>query len=601
MSDYAAPIADMGFVLREIADLDGIARLPGYEEATPDLVDAVLTEAGRLAGEVLAPLNQSGDREGCTLDNGTVRTPSGFPGAYKQFVEGGWGSLPFDPAHGGQGLPWVLATAAQEMWNAANLSFALGPLLTQGAVELLQAHGSAAQQRTYLPRMISGEWSGTMNLTEPQAGSDVGALKTRAVPDGERYRITGQKIFITWGEHDCTENIIHMVLARLPGAPAGTKGISLFVVPKFLPGPDGAPGARNDLRCVSIEHKLGIHGSPTCVMAYGDGDGAMGELVGEANRGMAYMFTMMNNARLSVGVQGLAVAERAYQKARAFARVRVQGHPLDSRDGPPVPIIRHPDVRRMLMTMKATIEAMRALAYSAAAALDRAKRAPDEAARAAAQARVDLLIPVVKAWLTDCGCEVASLGVQVHGGMGYIEETGAAQFYRDARIAPIYEGTNGIQALDLMARKLMRDQGAATRALIDEMEADLTGPAPHGDPEIALIHQVAGEGVRMLAAATDGLLGAGRNDPRLGAAVAAPYLRLFGTVAGGWLMGRSAAAAQRRLGAGASNGGETADFLRAKIATARFYVDNILPRAAAEAATVAGGAPSTLALDEDQF
>jgi len=599
LSDYAAPIADMGFVLREIADLDGIARLPGYEEATPDLVDAVLTEAGRLAGEVLAPLNQTGDREGCTLDNGTVRTPSGFPEAYRRFVEGGWGSLPFDPAHGGQGLPWTLATAAQEMWNAANLSFALGPLLTQGAVELLQAHGGEAQKRAYLPRMISGEWSGTMNLTEPQAGSDVGALKTRAAPDGERYLITGQKIFITWGEHDCTENIIHMVLARLPGAPAGTKGISLFVVPKFLPGPDGAPGARNDLRCVSIEHKLGIHGSPTCVMAYGDGDGAIGEMVGEANRGMAYMFTMMNNARLSVGVQGLAVAERAYQKARAFARARVQGRPLESRDGPPVPIIRHPDVRRMLMTMKATIEAMRALAYTAAAALDRAKREPDEAARAAAQARVDLLIPVVKAWLTDQGCEVASLGVQVHGGMGFIEETGAAQYYRDARIAPIYEGTNGIQALDLMARKVLRDQGAAARALVADMEADLSAPAPDNDPEVMLIQQAAAEGARMLAAATEGLLRAGHDDPRQGAAVAAPYLHLFGIVAGGWLMGRSAAAAQRRLGAG--DGAEAAGFLRAKIDTARFYADNILSRAAAEAAAVARGAPSTLALGEDQF
>ncbi len=589
MSDYNAPIADMHFVLREVVGLDEIAALPGYEEATPDLVDAVLEEAGRLARDVLAPLNQSGDREGATFENGVVRTAAGFPEAYQQFVDGGWGSLPFDPEYGGQGLPWTVATAVQEMWNAANLSFSLAPLLTQGAVESLQTHGTPEQKATYLPHMISGRWSGTMNLTEPQAGSDVGALKARAVKQGDHYLITGQKVFITWGEHDCAENIIHMVLARTPDAPAGTRGISLFIVPKFLPKADGTLGERNDLRCVSLEHKLGIHASPTAIMAYGDSSGAIGYLVGAENRGMECMFTMMNNARISVGVQGLAIAERAYQQARDFARERVQSRAIDSRDGPGVAIIQHPDVRRMLMTMKATLEAMRALAYVAAAALDRAKRAPDEEARAAAQARIDLLTPMVKSWLTDCGCEIASLGVQIHGGMGFIEETGAAQHYRDARILPIYEGTNGIQALDLMARKLLRDKGAAAATLLLEMRSDVTAI---DSPEAKAV----GEALIDLDAATDWMLETGAKDLRLAAAGATPYLRLFATVTGGWLMARSAAAAQRLLDAGEAQPDRS--FLEAKIQTARFYADNILPRASAEAAATMRGAYSTLALSD---
>ncbi len=589
MSDYNAPIEDMRFVLRELVDMDEISALPGYEEATPDLVDAVLEEAGRLAKDVLAPLNHSGDREGATFENGVVRTPRGFPEAYTQYVDGGWGSLPFDPAFGGQGLPWTVATAVQEMWNAANLSFALAPLLTQGAVELLQTHGTAAQKAAYLPHMISGRWSGTMNLTEPQAGSDVGALKARAVKHGDHYRITGQKVYITWGEHDCAENIVHMVLARTPDAPAGTRGISLFIVPKFLLKDDGTPGQRNDLRCVSIEHKLGINGSPTAVMAYGDSDGAIGYLIGDENRGMECMFTMMNNARLSVGVQGLAIGERAYQQARAFAQERVQGRAMDSRDGPAVPIVQHPDVRRMLMTMKAGNEAMRALAYLGAAELDRAKRAPDPATRAAAQARVDLLTPIIKSWLTDCGCENASLGVQIHGGMGFIEETGAAQHYRDARILPIYEGTNGIQAIDLLARKLLRDKGAAARDLLNEMQADLDAMAI---PEAASMS----EAMAALVAATDWMLETGPQNPRLAAAGATPYLRLFATVAGGWLMVRGAAAAHRLLGAETVS--PNRPFLEAKIQTAHFYLNNILPRAPGDAAIVIRGGDSTLALDE---
>jgi alkylation response protein AidB-like acyl-CoA dehydrogenase len=489
------------------------------------------------------------------------------------------------------------------MWNAANLSFGLCPLLTQGAVELLQAHGSAAQKATFLPKMVSGAWTGTMNLTEPQAGSDVGALKTRAEPEGAHYLITGQKSFITFGEHDLAHNIVHMVLARTPDAPAGTKGISLFIVPKFLVKADGSLGPRNDLRCLSIEHKLGIRASPTAVMAFGDDGGATGYLVGQENRGMAYMFTMMNNARLAVGVEGLGIAERAYQQALAYALERVQGRPLGERDGAPVPIIEHPDVRRMLMTMKAQVEAMRAFAYTHAAAIDRAKRHPDQAVRERAQARADLMTPISKAWCTDLGCEIASLGVQVHGGVGYIEETGAAQHFRDARITPIYEGTNGIQALDLVSRKLLGDQGTAAKALIAEMRQttealrEQTGTGP-SEEELTAIRGALEDGLLGLASATVSLLESGAQDPARAAAVASPYLRLFGTVAGGWLLAHSALVARRRL----ETGGEIdRDFLETKIKTAHFYADNLLPQAAALARSVVRGADSTLALDEAQF
>src|SRR5262249_54948693 len=400
-----------------------------------------------------------------------VRTPDGFRDAYAKFTEAGWNGVPFDPDYGGQGLPWALAAATQEMMTSANMAFSLCPLLTQGAVELLQAHGSDAQKRTYLPNLIHGRWTGTMNLTEPQAGSDVGAVRTRAVGDGEHYRITGQKIFITYGDHDLAETIVHMVLARTPGAPPGVKGISLFIVPKFLVRADGALDGRNDLRCVSIEHKLGIRGSPTATMAYGDNGGAVGELVGDENRGLEYMFTMMNNARLSVGIEGLAIGERAYQQARDYARTRIQSRAANGNDPTPVPIIRHPDVQRMLLTMRAQIEAMRALVAFVAGSVDRAKRQPQATERAQHQAVVDLLTPVAKAWCTDTGCAVTSTAIQVHGGLGFIESTGAAQHFRDARIAPIYEGTNGIQAIDLVGRKLARDGGTDMRALIAGMKA----------------------------------------------------------------------------------------------------------------------------------
>ena len=592
MTDYAAPLADMRFALNELAGLKDIAGLPGYEEATPDLVDAVLEEANKLASEVIAPLNHSGDKEKAVYENGAVRTPKGFADAYGQFVEGGWNALPFDPDYGGQGLPWTLGSALAEMWNSANMAFALCPLLTQGAVELLQAHGSEEQKDSYLPRLISGEWTGTMNLTEPQAGTDVGAVKTRAKANGDHYLITGQKIYITYGEHDFTDNIIHMVLARTPEAPAGSKGISLFIVPKFLPKEDGTPGTRNDLRCVSIEHKLGINGSPTCVMAYGDSGGAVGYLIGEENRGMEYMFTMMNNARLTVGLQGVAIAERAYQQALHYARDRVQSAEVGSR-GDAVAIIRHPDVRRMLMTMKCQTEAARALAYVAAGEMDRARRDPDEAARKSHQIDgIDLLTPIVKAWSTDLGVEIASLGVQVHGGMGFIEETGAAQHLRDARITPIYEGTNGVQALDLVGRKILRYKGETAQRVIARMEEELRGLAASN--RVKMIATAVGAGVENLKQATGWLVEAGGKDMKLAAAASSPYLRLFGTVAGGWQMARAAERAEILLAEGE---GDPA-FLEAKIKSALFYADNILPQAIG-LMTVATRGAETLQMIED--
>ena len=585
---YAAPLAEMRFALNAVADLPEIAKLPGYEEATPDLVDAILDEAGKLAGEVLAPLNHPGDREGSVYENGVVRTPHGFREAYGQFVEGGWNALPFDPDYGGQGLPWTLASAVQEIWHAANLSFGICPLLTAGAVELLQAHGNDDQKETYLPKMISGEWAGTMNLTEPQAGSDVGALRTKAERNGDHYLISGQKIYITYGEHDFTENIVHMVLARLPDAPPGTKGISLFLVPKFLVNADGSLGPRNDLRCVSIEHKLGITASPTAVMAYGDSGGAIGYLIGEENEGMACMFTMMNNARLAVGIQGVAIAERAYQQARAYAFDRVQSRPIEGGNGPAA-IIRHPDVRRMLATMKAKTEAARALTYWAAAALDRAKREPDAECRAAQQALIDLLIPVTKSWCTDVGCDVASLGVQVHGGMGFIEETGAAQHFRDARILPIYEGTNGIQALDLFTRKLLRDKGAAMTQLLMEMRAGL--PAVNGNSDLAALRAPLAQSLEALDRAAAWMLEEGGKDLARGAASATAFQSLFGVVLGGWLLAKAAQ----------QNGGNDPSTRDGKIKTARFYAENLLGEAVGLADAVTGGADSTLAFGDEDF
>ena len=594
---YTAPLADMRFALREVAGLGQVAGLPGYEHATDDTVDAVLEEAARLAGNGLAPLNRDGDKVGATLENGVVRTAPGFAAIYKEFVAGGWNSLPFDPEFGGQGMPWLLATTVQEMWQAANMGFGLVLLLNQGAIDAIHHHGSPAQKAQYLPKMISGDWTGTMNLTEPQAGSDLGQLKSRAVKEGDHYKVTGQKIFITYGEHDMAENIVHLVLARTPDAPAGVRGISLFIVPKFLPNEDGTPGKRNDLKCVSLEHKLGIHASPTCVMSFGDDGGAVGYLVGEEGRGLSYMFTMMNNARLSVGIQGLAIAERAYQQAASFARTRVQSKD-DGKSNPiPVSIVHHPDVRRMLMTMRAQIEAMRALGYYTAAGIDGALRHPDKEAARRTQDRVDLLIPIVKAWFTDLGNEIASTGVQIHGGMGFIEETGAAQHLRDARILPIYEGTNGIQARDLVGRKVAKDGGETMLGLVAEMRA-LAGElkAAPGDDMEAIRDGVLAS-AEALEEATIWVAQSVKAELVTALAGSVPFLRLAGTALGGWLLARSALVAQNRL---ATRDGDPA-FMEAKLITARFYAEVILPPALAQLGPLQAAGRTVFALREEQF
>ncbi|HEX5514917.1 MAG TPA: acyl-CoA dehydrogenase [Gammaproteobacteria bacterium] len=589
MTGYSAPTRDMRFVITELSDFAALTTLPGFEEVGVDVVDAILAEAQRFSGQELAPLNSIGDSEGAVWDDGEVRVPQGFIDAYRQFVEGGWNGVSSDPEFGGMGLPELLAAATQEMWQSANMAWALCPLLTAGAVQALTLHGSEQQKALYLPKLVSGEWPGTMNLTEPQAGSDLSAVRTRAVPEGDHYRISGQKIFITWGEHQMAENIVHLVLARTPNAPAGVKGISLFVVPKFLPDAAGNPGERNDLRCVSIEHKMGIHGSPTCTMAFGDAGGAVGYLVGEEGRGLEYMFTMMNEARHKVGIQGLAIAERAYQQARDFARERVQGRPVGYTGEGGAPIIHHPDVRRMLLTMRAATEAMRALAYRAALHFDFAQRHPDAEIRRTQQARADLLIPVVKSWCTELGVEMASIGVQVHGGMGYIEETGAAQHLRDARITPIYEGTNGIQANDLVGRKLLRDRGAAMQSLLAELEEiSKVGPADLQAPLAAAVGS--------LRQATEWLLSHGAQDPAAAQANSHHYLMLTGYTIGGALMAQAAAVAQTALDSGSSE-----EFYRSKIAVARFYVQQLLPRAQAHAESVLAGAAPVLELAVEQL
>ena len=591
MTVYQAPLDDMRFVLNELADLDGVSKLPGLGDATPDVVDAILEEAGKLAAEVLAPLNKSGDEEGCVLENGVVTTPKGFPEAYAKFIEGGWNGVPFDPEYGGMGLPYLVTAATFEIWQGANMAFAICPTLTQAAVELLEIHGSGELKGVFMAKLVSGEWTGTMNLTEPQAGSDLSKVRTQAARDGENaghYRITGQKIFITHGEHDLTENIIHMVLARSPDGPEGIKGLSLFVVPKFLIKDDGSLGARNDIRCLSLEHKMGINGSPTCVMSFGEGGGvdggggAVGYLLGEENRGIEYMFTMMNNARLAIGVEGVGVAERAYQHARDYAAERVQSRATGSDDPGSVTIDHHPDVRRMLLSMRAQTEAMRALALYAAAQLDAAKRHPDEARRKDAQARVDLLIPVVKAWSTDTAIDVANTGIQVLGGAGYIEESGAAQYLRDVRITAIYEGTNGIQALDLVGRKVARDRGAAVQALIADMRT--TVPAGQDGDDMGVIRDALSDGIDALSEATDWIVETFPEAPEAAAAGAVPYLKLMGIVAGGWLMARAARTAAKRL-----EKGDDSPFYPEKMVSARFYADHILVQAPALAATVTRG------------
>ena len=590
---YRAPVRDMAFVLQHVAGLDRLAGRGDFADLGPDLLAAVLEEGAKLAGDVLAPLNKSGDLEGARLEADGVKTPKGFTEAYRLWVEGGWGSLSASTEYGGQGLPLALATAMQEMWNAANMAFGLCPILSQGAIEAITAHGTEEQKRLYLEKLISGEWTGTMNLTEPQAGSDLNALKAKAVPQGDgTYRITGTKIFITYGDHDMADNIVHLVLARLPDAPAGTRGISLFLVPKFLVNPDGSLGARNDAKCVGLEEKLGIHGSPTCVMSFGEEGGAIGTLIGEENRGLACMFTMMNNARLLVGTQGVAIAERAYQHALAYALERKQGRPTGSplAPGEMAEIAVHPDVRRMLLTMKSLTEAARAICYANAVAIDTAHHGADEAARAAGKARADLLTPIAKSFSSDIGVEVASMGVQIHGGMGFIEETGAAQYYRDARILPIYEGTNGIQAIDLVTRKLPLGNGAVARDFIAEMRGTAAEARRSNRQDLAAIGSALDNGLDALDEATGWMLDRLKSATDDCLAGATTYLRLFAIVAGGHFLARGA------LVAAASDG---EPFSKARLATASFYAAQQLPMVAGLLAPATAGAATLFALDEE--
>ncbi len=593
MAEYAAPLKDMQFVLKHVVGLDQVNTLPGWDEVTEDVVDAILEEAAKFAGEVLSPLNATGDKAGATLKDGQVITAPGFKEAYQRFVEGGWGNVISPPEYGGQGLPAILNTPIEEMWGSANIAFKLCPMLTLGAVEALHHNASEELKKRFLPSMVSGKWSGTMNLTEPQAGSDLSLVRTKAVPQPDgTYRLTGQKIFITYGDQDYTENIIHTVLARIEGAPEGVKGISLFVVPKVLVKADGTLGERNGVKCVSIEHKMGIHASPTAVIAY---ENAVGHLVGEANRGLEYMFVMMNAARLGVGLEGVSISERAYQRAREWALERLQGRPVGVAGAArTAPIIQHPDVKRMLLTMKACAEAMRALAYQVSALLDRARRHPDEAERRRCQALVDLLIPVVKGWSTETGIEVASLGIQVHGGMGFIEETGAAQHLRDARISTIYEGTTGIQANDLVGRKVGRESGATMKALVAEMRAVQASLAATGDAELRAIGSRFAAAVDALERATAWIVATYADDPGAVAAGSVYYLKLAGLAAGGWMMGRSALAATAQLAAG--GGDET--FLKGKRLTARFFAEHLLPQVDALAESLMSGGQLVRAAEE---
>ncbi|MBL8201289.1 MAG: acyl-CoA dehydrogenase [Chromatiales bacterium] len=592
MSEYQAPVRELLFAIRDLAGLDRLTALPGYGEATADTVEAILEEAAALAANVISPTNGIGDRQGTRVEGGGVVVPAEFKAIYREYQAGGWAAVTAPEEFGGQGLPFLLGVALEEMWCSANLAWSLCPMLTEGAARAIEAHGSEALRKAYLPKMTAGEWTGTMNLTEPQAGTDLAALRTQAVPDGDHYRISGQKIFITWGDHDMTENVVHLVLARLPDAPPGVRGISLFLVPKFLLKADGTPGERNGVRPISVEHKLGIHGSPTCVMAF---DKAVGYLVGELNNGLAAMFTMMNHARLGVGLEGVAVSERAYQRARAYAKDRVQGRVAGETGR--APIIRHADVRRMLFTMKAYIEAMRSIAYVTAADLDLARRHPDEATRARHQSRVELMTPVVKGWSTEMGQVLTSLAVQVHGGMGYVEETGVAQYLRDARITTIYEGTTGIQANDLVGRKILRDGGESLKQLLAELRAFEAELAPAAG--LAVISRGLAEGRQAIEAAGAWLAANHARHPAAPGAASYHMLMLLGTVTGGWQLARAALIARERIAAGAT--GPDRDFYQAKIVTATFYAEQFLPLATAHLRALQAGPDSLLAMTDDQF
>ena len=597
MNTYHAPLKDMRFVMDELAGYKDLSQLPGYEEATPDMADAILEEAAKFTGEVLAPLNRLGDQTGCQLTPSGVVTPVGWKAAYKAFCEAGWNGIASPVDFGGHGQPDTLAVAVKEMVCSANLSFSLGPLLTTGAVAALITCASDELKAVFLEKMVTGVWTGTMNLTEPQAGSDLALIRSRAEPQADgSYKIFGQKIFITYGDHDMTDNIVHLVLARLPDAPAGVKGISMFLVPKFLVNADGSLGARNDAYCVSLEHKLGIHASPTCVMAYGDNGGAVGYLLGQPNRGLEYMFIMMNEARLGVGLQGIALGERSYQQALAFARERKQGR--DALTGEAlVSIVQHPDIRRMLMLMKSRVEACRAMAYYTSGLLDRAHAVTDPEEKKRNLYLAEFMIPIVKGGGTEMGIEVTSLGIQIHGGMGFIEETGAAQHWRDSRITTIYEGTTGIQANDLLFRKLMRDQGATAKVVFAEVQATAKALGASGKPELQAIGQRLAVALKAWVDATEWLAVNAKTSLSGVLTAAVPYLHLAVTVSGGWFMGKAALVAAGYLERGE---GDQA-FYRAKIATAHFYADQILPQAAAYAETVKAGDVALAGLGDEVF
>ncbi|SFU26523.1 acyl-CoA dehydrogenase [Paraburkholderia aspalathi] len=595
--DYRAPLKDMMFVLTELAGIDKIATLPGFDDANVDTIQAILEESGRFCGEVVAPLNVDGDQNPSAWKDGNVAATPGFGDAFRQFSKSGWQGIQHPDAYGGQGLPKLIATPCIEMLHAANISFALCPMLTDAAIEALLIAGSESQRNTFVPKLISGDWTGTMNLTEPQAGSDLAAIRTRAVQQSDgSFRIFGTKIFITWGEHDMADNIVHLVLARTPGSPEGVRGISLFLVPKFCVKEDGSLGDRNDVHCTSIEHKLGIKASPTAVLQFGDHGGAIGHLIGEQNRGLEYMFIMMNAARFAVGIQGVAISDRAYQHAVSYARDRIQSGPVDGSTKQAVPIIEHPDVRRMLATMRALTEASRALAYVAASHCDIAHRDSDDNVRAEHKAIFEYMVPIVKGWSTELSLEVTSLGVQVHGGMGFIEETGAAQYYRDARILPIYEGTTAIQANDLVGRKTVRDGGAIAKRLLNEINETLKLLEEHSDAAFLSMRRQLALGHASLASAVDFILATMKTDPNAVFVGSVPYLKLAGIVLGGWQMARALIASKKKLN-------DDPSFYNTKIATAQFYAEHLLPYASALEGTIisASGSEGILALDAAAF
>ncbi|WND01933.1 acyl-CoA dehydrogenase [Temperatibacter marinus] len=594
MTDYKAPLEEISFVLETISSMKEWDKLPGFEDASEDMVAAILDEGGKFASEMIAPTNGPCDLFGAKLNDGVVTVSPELDPIHKAYVENGWNTLANNPEFGGQGLPETLSLAFAEMLTSANMAYSLHWILSNGAVSAIQAHGSDAIKEKYLPKMVSGEWSGSMNLTEPAAGSDVGALKTKAEPqeDGS-YHIKGQKIFISWGEHELSENIIHLVLARTPGAPEGTRGISMFVVPKYLVKDDGTRGERNDVKCVGVEHKLGIHSSPTCVLSFGEKNSCVGYLVGRENKGMANMFTMMNHARIMVGLQGVSIGERAYQNAVNFAAERIQSAQIGSKDRSSVAIINHPDIRRTLMTMRAHIEAARAILYRNVWAIDQAHKSTDEEAKRLALGESDLLTPLSKAYATDIGCEVASMAVQVFGGMGYVEETGVAQFYRDIRIAPIYEGTNGIQALDLVGRKLNMDGGEHWKHMIAEIKAFVQSM----DRSLSGQKEGLSEGIKALESASESLFANGFEGLVDTAAGATPYLRLFSTVVGAYLLAKQAVIAERRLAGDEGN----PVFLKAKIVTAKFYIEQILPTAVCLLGPITAGADRLYEIEEEGF